>query len=376
MSKNSSPLFQPIKLRSLDIPNRIVVEPMCQYSAIDGSANEWHRIHLGSMCLSGAGIVMVEATACEARGRITPNCLGLYSDENERCLAEILRTVREVSNVALGIQIGHAGRKASIARPWEGRGPVAHEKGGWATIGPSPIPFAPDWPAPQEMSDADLETVKQAHIQATERAKRLGFDLIELHSAHGYLLSTFLSPLSNHRTDKYGGDLEARMRYPLEVIKAVRDTWPEEKPMSVKFNGTDWADGGFDGDDSVVYALALKEIGVDLVFLSGGGVSSSAKVPVGPSYQLPYAERVKKDANILAGAVGMIYSPHQAETIIRDQQADFVGMARAFLFDPRWVQHAAVTLGEEVAYPPQYERGSPSLWKPAQGFQTWNDITD
>ena len=179
MSKNSSPLFQPIRIRSLDIPNRIVVEPMCQYSAIDGSANEWHRIHLGSMCLSGAGLVMVEATACEARGRITPNCLGLYSDENEHCLADILRSVREVSDVALGIQIGHAGRKASIARPWEGRGPVAHEIGGWSTIGPSPIPFAPDWPAPKEMTDADLQTVKQAHIDATERAARLGFDLIE-----------------------------------------------------------------------------------------------------------------------------------------------------------------------------------------------------
>ena len=213
---------------------------MCQYSAIDGSANEWHRIHLGSMCLSGAGLVMVEATACEARGRITPNCLGLYSDENESCLADILRSVREVSDVALGIQIGHAGRKASIARPWEGRGPVAHENGGWSTIGPSPIPFAPDWPAPKEMTDADLQTVKQAHIDATERAARLGFDLIELHSAHGYLLSTFLSPLSNKRRDQYGGDLQARMRYPLEVIKAVRDTWPDEKPMSVKFNGTDW----------------------------------------------------------------------------------------------------------------------------------------
>lgn len=348
---------------------------MCQYSAIDGSANEWHRIHLGSMCLSGAGLVMVEATACEARGRITPNCLGLYSDENESCLADILRSVREVSDVALGIQIGHAGRKASIARPWEGRGPVAHENGGWSTIGPSPLPFAPDWPAPKEMTDADLQTVKQAHIDATERAARLGFDLIELHSAHGYLLSTFLSPLSNKRRDQYGGDLQARMRYPLEVIKAVRDTWPDEKPMSVKFNGTDWAEGGFDGDDAVVYARALKEIGVDLVFLSGGGVSSTAKVPVGPSYQLPYAERVKNESGILAGAVGMIYSPHQAEAIIRDQQADFVGMARAFLFDPRWPQHAALALDGEIAYPPQYERGSPPLWKPAHGFQSWGDAT-
>lgn len=374
MTAHNSPLFHPIKLRSLHLTNRIVVEPMCQYSATDGNANEWHRIHLGNLALSGAGLVIVEATACEANGRITPNCLGLYSDDNEKALSGILRSVRAISETPLGIQIGHAGRKASIARPWEGRGPVARENGGWPTIGPSSIPFATGWPAPKEMTRADMESVRDAHVKSVERAERLGFDLVEIHSAHGYLLSSYLSPLSNRREDEFGGTFENRMRFPLEVIQAVRDVWPKEKPMSIKFNGTDWADGGFTGDDAVNLAEALKSVGVDVGFLSGGGISSSAKVPVGPAYQLPFAEQVKQNVDIVTGTVGMIFDPHQAENIIREEQADLVGMARAFLFNPRWVQHAAAALGEDIAYPVQYERASPPNWEPAALSCPWRNI--
>jgi 2,4-dienoyl-CoA reductase-like NADH-dependent reductase (Old Yellow Enzyme family) len=371
MTDNSSLLFQPIDLRSLSLANRIIVEPMCQYSAIDGTANEWHRIHLGTLALSGAGLVIVEATACEARGRITPQCLGLYSDQNEQALGEILRSVRTVSDIPIGIQIGHAGRKASIAVPWQGRGPIPYEDGGWSTIGPSPIPFAPDWPAPEEMTRADMETVRDAHVKSVQRAERLGFDLVEIHSAHGYLLSSYLSPLSNQRQDEFGGSLENRMRFPLEVIRAVREVWPKEKPLSVKFNGTDWADGGFTGDHAVTYAKALRSVGVDMVVLSGGGISPTAKVPLGPAYQLPFAERVKQNVDIVTGSVGMIYDPHQAENIIRNEQADIVAMARAFLFNPRWVQHAALALNENITYPVQYERASLPNWAPAALSYPW-----
>ncbi|HMB47887.1 MAG TPA: oxidoreductase, partial [Afifellaceae bacterium] len=265
-------LFQPLQVGPQTLPNRILVAPMCQYSAVDGVANEWHRIHLGTLSRAGAGLLTVEATATEARGRITHNCLGLYSDDCEKALADVLASVRAVSDITLSIQIGHAGRKASTQRPWEGRGPLEPDEDPWVTLSPSGIPLSEAGPQTREMTAQDMAEVRQAHVAAAERALRLGFDMIELHMAHGYLLSTFLSPLSNRRTDAYGGDLQARLRFPLETVEAVRSVWPRERAMSVKFNGTDWAEGGLMPEDAVTIAGALADAGVDMVVASGGGI--------------------------------------------------------------------------------------------------------
>ncbi len=361
-------LLQPLDIGPLTIPRRIIVAPMCQYSAHDGNANEWHRIHLGGLARSGAGMVTVEATAPEARGRITPNCLGLYSEDNERALADVLHSVRAVSDTPLSIQIGHAGRKASTQRPWEGRGPLQPDENPWETLSPSGEAFGPDGPATREMSSEDMSKVRNDHVSAAKRALNLGFNALELHMAHGYLLSSFLSPLSNHRTDGYGGDLQSRLKYPLEVVEAVRAVWPSDRALSVKFNGTDWAERGLVPQDAVTIAGALAEAGVDMVTVSGGGVTSSAAPPVAPGYQLEAARRIKKaGVNVTVAAVGMIYDPHFAEDILAEGAADAVSLARAFLHDPRWGYHAAEALGEPLPYPTQYERGGPLAWSPAKG---------
>jgi 2,4-dienoyl-CoA reductase-like NADH-dependent reductase (Old Yellow Enzyme family) len=266
----------------------------------------------------------------------------------------------------LGVQIGHAGRKASTHRPWQGHGFLKPEQGAWQTLAPSPLPLAAGWPAPQAMSKADMRQLTQAFVQAAERAARIGLDFVEIHSTHGYLLSEFLSPLSNRREDEYGGSLENRMRYPLEVFCAVRDVFPAECMVGAKISGTDFADGGFTPDEAVAYARALRVAGCSYVTVSGGGVVLDAKIPVGPAYQLPYAERVKKEAGIVTGTVGMVTDPQQAEAIISNGQADFVSLARAMLFNPRWPQHAAVSLGVELPYAPQYERAAPKLWRPGR----------
>ncbi len=375
-SATAAPLFEPLAVAGLTLRNRIVVAPMCQYSAQDGSATDWHAVHLGTLALSGAALVTVEATGVEPRGRITPHCLGLYSDANEEALARVLAVVRAVSDTPLGIQIGHAGRKASTARPWEGRMPLTAAQGAWETIAPSPIPAVEGGPAAREMTEDDMGDAIAAHKQAAERALRLGFDWIEIHSAHGYLLSSFLSPLSNHRTDQYGGSIENRMRFPLQVARAVREAWPAGRPMSAKINGTDWAEGGISPEDMVTYARALSEAGVDVVVASGGGIVETAKVPAAPGYQVPFAERVKREAGVITGAVGLITEPHFAQSLIADGKADLVYLARGFLFDPRWARHAAAELGVDLPYPPQYDRASPPKWAPGRDFHPWENGAD
>lgn len=361
----NSRLFSPFTIGGLELPNRIAVSPMCQYSAVGGSMNDWHLMHLGTLALSGAGLLMVEATHVTPDGRITLHCSGLYSDENEAALRRVVAFCRGISSIRIGLQIAHAGRKGSSQRPWEGRGALKPGDGAWTTLSPSPIPLAPGWPAPRELDRAGMEAVKQAFVDAARRAARIGFDVLEFHSAHGYLLNSFLSPLANRRTDEYGGSLENRMRYPLAVFAAVRAAWPTDRPLGAKIPGSDFVEGAWGPADAVAYAKALKALGCDYVVVSGGGVVLDAKVPGAPGYQVPFAEQVKRETGIVTGAVGLISDPHQAEAIIAGDKADFVAMARAFLFNPRWPWHAAVALGAELRYPPQYERCAPKAWPPA-----------
>ena len=364
-----STLFSPLQIGSFTLPNRITVAPMCQYSAIDGSMTAWHLMHLGNMALSGASMLVMEATGIVPEGRITPQCTGLYSDANEEAMARVVKFVRSVSPIVLGIQLGHAGRKASAHRPWNGRGALQPNQGAWLTAAPSAVPLAADWPMPHALTGLEMERIKQAAVAAVKRAVRLGLDFVELHSTHGYLFSEFLSPLANKRTDDYGGSITNRMRWPLEVFRAMREAWPADKFIGAKISGSDFAEGGWTADDAVVYAGELKQAGAAYVTVSGGGVVLDAKVPVGPGYQVPFAERVKRESAITTGAVGLISDPYQAEEILAGGKADFISLARALLFNPRWAQHAAVALGAEalaVPYAPPYDRSSPKLWSPAK----------
>ena len=371
-----SKLFSPITMRGLTLENRIVVSPMCEYSADEGSAGDWHLMHLGNLALSGPGLLITEATAVEPRGRITHQCLGLYSDENEAALGRVVNFCREHGAAKLGIQLAHAGRKASSERPWEGRGPLKAEAGAWETVAPSAVPSGQgrtppsrlprhDWPVPTMLRREEMDDVREAFVMATKRAERLGFDLIELHMAHGYLLHSFLSPLSNHRNDDHGGDIENRMRYPLEVFDAVRDAWPDDKPLGVRISASDWVDGGWDIESSVVFAEALKAHGCDYICASSGGVSDEQKLSVGPGYQVPFAERIRQETGIPTMAVGMILEPEHAEAIIAEGKADMVALARGLLYNPRWAWHAAEVLGAEASYPPQYARSRPMHWPEA-----------
>ncbi len=364
-----SKLFTPLKIGNITLPNRITVAPMCQYSAIDGSMTDWHLMHLGNLALSGASMLVIEATGVVPEGRITPQCTGLYSNVNEAAMARVVKFVRSVSPIVLGIQLGHAGRKASAHSPWNGRGALKTDEGAWATAAPSAVPLAADWPTPHALSAQEMERIKQAFVASAKRAAQLGLDFIELHSTHGYLFSEFLSLLSNQRTDEYGGSLANRMRWPLEVFRAMREAWPADKFIGAKISGSDFADGGWTPDEAVVYAGELKKAGAAYVTVSGGGVVLDAKVPIGPGYQVPFAERVKRESGITTGAVGLISDAHQAEDILTSGKADFISLARAMLFNPRWGQHAAVTLGEESARMPyalQYDRSSPRLWPPGK----------
>ena len=359
-------LFTPLAIGNRTLSNRITVAPMCQYSAVDGSMGDWHIMHLGSLAISGASMLVMEATGVTPDGRITPHCPGLYSDANEVAMKRVADFIRGVSPIALGVQLAHAGRKASSHRPWQGHGPLEAGEGAWQTLAPSALPLAAGWPAPHEMSCTDMDALTAAFAQAARRAARIGLDFVELHSTHGYLLSEFLSPLANRRSDAYGGSLDNRMRYPLEVFRAVRSVFPADRFVGAKISGSDFAEGGWTPDEAVAYARALKAEGCAYVTVSGGGVVLDAKIPVGPGYQLPFAERVKKETGIITGAVGLISDPQQAEAIVAGGQADFVSLARALLFNPRWPQHAAVALGAEAAWPPQYERASPKLWPPGR----------
>jgi 2,4-dienoyl-CoA reductase-like NADH-dependent reductase (Old Yellow Enzyme family) len=362
----TSQLFTPIALRGLTLPNRIVVAPMCQYSAIDGSATDWHILHLGSMAVAGPGLMMIEATGVEAAGRITPGCTGLYSDDNEAAMKRAIDACRAYGKAPVGIQLAHAGRKASCNVPWEGGLPLAADKGAWQTFGPSAIPFDAGWHTPKALDRAGMDRIKEAFVQAAKRSERLGLDLIEMHSAHGYLMHEFLSPFSNQRTDEYGGSLENRMRFPLEVAKALRAAWPAEKPFGVRLSASEWMEGGFSLDEAVIYSRALKALGCDYICVSSGGNAAKARIPFTANYQVPFAARIRREAGIATRAVGLIADPHQAEAILTEGEADMVALARGFLDDPHWVWHAAEALGAEATYPPQYLRSKPATWPGAK----------
>jgi 2,4-dienoyl-CoA reductase-like NADH-dependent reductase (Old Yellow Enzyme family) len=358
----SSVLFSPIALRGLTLPNRIVVSSMCQYNAANGSANDWHLMHLGQFAMGAAGLVMTEATHVAAIGRITHRCLGLYSDENERALARVIDFCRQYGVAALGIQLAHAGRKGSVHTPLEGGAPLGPDEHPWTTVAPSALPYAPDWHVPQALDRAGLARVKAEFVAAAERALRIGFDLAELHGAHGYLMHQFLSPISNRRADEYGGSLDRRMRFPLEVFEAVRRVWPADRPLGIRISATDWVDGGWTPDGAVAFARALHELGCDFVDVSSGGLDPRQEIPLGPGYQVHLAEQIRREANIATWAVGMITLPHQAEAIVAGGQADMVALARGIMDDPRWAWHAARALGAETAYPDMYIRCHPSRW--------------
>jgi 2,4-dienoyl-CoA reductase-like NADH-dependent reductase (Old Yellow Enzyme family) len=363
-----SKLFSPMNVGSMELENRIAVAPMCQYSAIDGSMTDWHLMHLGKLAVSGAGMIVIEATGVTAAARISLGCTGLYSDANEAAMKRVVDFMRSLSSIRIGVQLAHAGRKASAERPWEGRGALKPGAGAWQTEAPSAIPFAPGWHKPTALDRAGMIAVRDAFVAAVKRAERIGFDFIEVHSTHGYLLSEFLSPLANHREDEFGGSLANRMRFPLEVFAAVRQAWPRDKPVGAKIGGTDFAPGGWTPDDAVIYARELKALRCDYVTVSGGGVVHDAKVPTGPGYQVPYAERVRNETGVTTGSVGLITDPKQAEEIIASGRADFVSLARAMLYDPHWPWHAAVALGGDVKYPPQYERAHPKFWPGAKAL--------
>jgi NADPH2 dehydrogenase len=366
-----SALFTPIQLRGLKLPNRIMVAPMCQYSSVDGDANDWHFTHINSLALSGAGVFCIEATAVEASGRITPACLGLYSDSNEAALKPILASVRKRSKTAVMMQLAHAGRKASSHTPWDGGQLIPVTEGGWRPEAPSAIPHKEGETPPQALDVAGLARVREAFVLATKRAERLGIDAIEVHSAHGYLLHQFLSPISNQRTDRYGGSLQNRMRFPLEVFDAVRAAFPERKPVGVRLSSTDWVEGGWDLAQTLQYCNELKKRGVDWIDASSGGISPRQKIPLGPGYQVPFAAAIKQATGVTTVAVGLITEARQAEEIIASGKADMVALARGMLYDPRWGWHAAAELGGEVFAPPQYWRSQPSTQKALFGATTF-----
>ncbi len=361
----SSALFSPIRLAGLELPNRLVVSPMCQYSAENGSATDWHMMHLGMLANSGAALVIVEATAVEPIGRITHGCLGLWSDENEKALAHVITQVRRAGTAKFGIQLAHAARKASAQLPWEGGHALKADQKPWPTIAASPIPFGENWHTPAMVSEVDMARVTEAFVSSAKRALRIGFDEIELHMAHGYLFHGFMSPVSNTRNDEYGGELKNRLKFPLAVARAVRAAVPKHVPLGARITGSDWREGGLTPDDAVAVARALKAEGIDFICVSSGGVTFDTRNPSGPGYNVAIAERVKREAGIPTRAVGLIYEPQQAEAIVAGGKADMVTMARAFLDDPHWGWHAAKVLGAELPRPPQYLRAGPKLWAPA-----------
>jgi 2,4-dienoyl-CoA reductase-like NADH-dependent reductase (Old Yellow Enzyme family) len=366
MTTSSPALFTPWALGPLALPNRIVVAPMCQYSAHDGSATDWHLIHLGHLALSGAGLLILEATAVQAVGRITPGCLGLYSDANESALARVLDAVRtHGTGMPLAIQLAHAGRKASSRVPWLGGAQMPlTEPGAWRALAPSALPHIAGEDAPAALDEAGLARVREAFAQAARRAARLGLAGVEIHAAHGYLLHQFLSPLANQRSDAYGGSLARRMRFPLEVFSAVRDAFAAERPVWVRVSATDWVEGsGWDVETTIAFAHELKARGCAAIHVSSGGVSPAQKIPLGPGYQVGLAARIKAAVGLPTIAVGLITEPQQAEDFVAGGQADAVALARAMLYDPRWPWHAAAALGAQVQAPPQYWRSQPREFK-------------
>jgi NADPH2 dehydrogenase len=361
----SSALFSPFKLAGLDLSNRIVVSPMCQYSGDDGCANDWHLMHFGMLAHSGAALVVVEATHVERHGRITHGCLGLYSDDNEAALARVLAQARRAGPAKFGIQIAHSGRKGSAQKPWDGGGSLKAGEDPWETIAASPIPFGDGWQTPRQATEADFNRVRDAFVNSVKRALRIGFDAIELHMAHGYLLHGLMSPLSNKRTDQYGGSFENRLRFPLSVARAVRAIVPKGVPLGARITGSDWREGGLTPDDAVAVAKVFKAEGLDFICVSSGGLAGDIRNPSEPGFNVPIAARVKREADIATRAVGLIVKPEHAEQVVAEGSADLVAMARCFLDDPHWGWHAAKALGAEVKRPQQYLRAGPKLWAPA-----------
>ncbi len=350
-------LFEPLKIRNVTFRNRVFVSPMCQYSSNEGVATDWHFVHLGSRAVGGAGLVMVEATAVSPEGRISPQDSGIWTDAQAASFLRITRFIKEQGAVP-GVQLAHAGRKASTDQPWNGGGPVPIERGGWKPIAPSAIPFDAGHPMPKAMTESDIDSLVEHFVAAARRSADAGFEMVELHAAHGYLLHEFLSPLSNHRTDQYGGSLANRMRLPLRVAAAVREIWPSGLPMFVRISATDWAEGGWDLAQSIELSKELKKIGIDLIDCSSGALVPNVKIPVGPGFQVPFAEAIRREAGIMTGAVGMITDAHQAEAILADGKADAVLLARKLLNDPYWPLHAAKELDASVKWPVQYARAT------------------
>ena len=359
-----SQLFSPITLAEIELRNRVIVAPMCQYSAEAGNATDWHLMHLGQFAVSGFGLIITEAVGVEMSGRISPGCLSLCTDEHEATLKRVVDFCHNFGNSRMGIQLAHAGRKASTELPWLGGKPIASsDLRGWATEGPSAIPYAAEgWEEPAALDDAGLSRIKQAFVDATIRADRIGFDVAELHAAHGYLLHQFLSPLSNLRNDQYGGSLEDRMRYPLEIFDAVRAVWPKHKALGVRFSATDWVErSSWDLSESAQFAAALKARGCDFIDVSSGGNSAEQQIDVGPGYQTGFAAEIKRATGLPTMAVGQITEPKQAEAILRSGQADMIAIARGALYNPRWAWHAAEALNADAAYAPQYMRTNRAL---------------
>ena len=354
-----SALFSPMTLRGLTLPNRVVVSPMCQYSAEDGKATSWHLIHLGNMALSGAGMLVIEATAVEAIGRITPGCLGLWDDDTEAAIRHVLAAIRPHTRIPIAMQIAHAGRKASSQVPWQGGQLIPLSEGGWVPVSPSSLPHKEGEAPPVALDEQGLARIKEAFVATARRAEALGIDALEIHGAHGYLLHEFLSPIANNRTDAYGGSLENRLRFPLEVFDAVRAVFPKEKPIGVKVSASDWVAGGWDVDQTIAFTKELQRRGVDWIDVSSGGVSPLQKIPLSPGYQVPFAEAIKKATGVTTIAVGLITDARQAEDVVATGKADFVALARGMLYDPRWPWHAAAELGGTVEAPPQYWRSQP-----------------
>ena len=365
-----SKLFSPITVHNLELRNRIIIAPMCQYSAVDGQMTDWHVMHLGSLAISGAGLLTIEATAVEPEGRISYADVGLYSDGCEKAMGRTLDAVRRWSDIPIAVQLAHAGRKASTEVPWRGGGQIAADQpGGWRTMAPSALPFDPDDPPPEALDTAGMARIREAFAAAARRAARLDLSAIQLHAAHGYLLHQFLSPLSNRRSDAYGGSLENRMRFPLEVFDAVRESFPAERPVSVRVSATDWVDGGWDLEQTVAFAQALAERGVAGINVSSGGLSPDQRIALGPGYQVPMARTIRQRTGLPVVAIGLITEFEQAEAILAAGDADMIGLARAMLYDPRWPWHAAAHFGESVVPPNQYLRCAPrharSLFRPA-----------
>ena len=360
-------LFSPLRLRELEIVNRIVVPPMGQHVCEDGNAGDWYMMHLGQFAIGGAGLVIIEATAVSATGRISPYSLGLYSDDNEAALRRVVDFCKEIGEAPFGIQIDHSGRKGSRLPSWSDRAQIDATNSGWDTVAPSAIPWGNDYPAPKALDKAGMDEIKEQFVATTRRSNNLGLDLIEIHCAHGYLLHEFLSPITNQRDDDYGGSLEKRLKWPLEVFDAMRAAWPKEKPMGVRISATDWIEGGWDVESSIEFGKALKERGCDFITVSSGGIAPQQTITAGPGYQVEFAADIRREVGLPVMAIGLITEPLQADTIVRSGQADMIALARGFLYNPRWAWHAAVTLGQHAPFPQPYWQAHPSMKAHASG---------